>query len=144
MNTVRFHTGPTGYRPAPHFVPPPRPPMPPVHVRASRTGLTTLVVLASLFLISAGVFVTLFLLAGSDHDAAVARLNDRQNELTGLDDRVVSAEAERQRADRRNSGLKGDNADMSGCVDAMRHYLWDGIADSQRTAAARDVLTKCR
>ena len=146
MHTARYETALNGYRPAPVF-PPPRPPvpLPPLVPRpARRTGLVTVVVLASLFLVSAAVFVTLFLIAGNDHREAVTRLDERRSELTDVNDRVRSAESERQRADQRNNGLKSDNAELSGCVTAMRHYLWDGLAAAQRTAAARDVLAQCR
>jgi uncharacterized protein (DUF3084 family) len=106
--------------------------------------MATLVVLVSLFVVSAGVFVTLFLTASADHESAVARLDQQRSELAHVNDQVVSAEAERKRADERNKGLKSDNTDLSGCVDAMRHYLWDGLADSARTAAVRVVLAKCQ
>jgi hypothetical protein len=120
------------------------PPPAPVTVTSARTGVATLVALASLFLVSAGVFVTLFLIAAGDHDSAVARLDERQSELTSVNDKVVSAEAERKRAEDRNKGLKSDNADMTPCVEAMRHYLWDGLSDSARTVAVREVFTKCQ
>ncbi|CAM4235174.1 hypothetical protein KIPE111705_45810 [Kibdelosporangium persicum] len=137
MHTMRYETELNGYRP---FVPPPLPPGP---VSGVRDGVTTLIVLASLFLVSAGIFVTLFLIARGDHANAVARLEERRSELAEVDERVASAEAGRRRADERNTVLKSDNAAMSGCVKAMRHYLWDGLADSRRAAAARDLLTKC-
>ncbi|MBP2330586.1 hypothetical protein JOF56_010971 [Kibdelosporangium banguiense] len=88
--------------------------------------------------------MTLFLVAGNDHESAVARFDERQNELTSVNDQVATAEAERQRAEERNKALKSDNADMTGCVEAMRHYLWDGLADAARTAAVREVFTKCQ
>ncbi|ONI82940.1 hypothetical protein ALI144C_17960 [Actinosynnema sp. ALI-1.44] len=130
------------YGPAPAFQPPLVPP--PAPVRNSRTAVTTLIVLASLLLVSTGVFVTLFLMASNDHIDTVARLDNRQQELTEMDGRLASAEAARKQADERNTRLKASNATMSSCVKAMQHYLWDGLADEQRTAAARDLLTKCR
>jgi hypothetical protein len=141
MHTMRYETELTGYRPfAP---PPPIPPVPPAPAPGSRDGVTTLIVLASLFLVSTGIFVTLFLIASSDHTDTVARLEERRSELAEVDDRVAAAEAERRRADERNTTLKSDNAAMSSCVKAMQHYLWDGLVDAQRTAAARDLLTEC-
>jgi predicted Zn-dependent peptidase len=143
MHTARYEVPLNGYRPFPQYevpVPPPAPaPVPRV-----RTGMATLVVLASLLLVSAGVFVTLFLTASADHESAVGRLDQQQSELANVKEQVVSAEAERKRADERNKGLKSDNTDLSGCVEAMRHYLWDGLVDSARTAAARVVLAKCQ
>ncbi|RSM80017.1 hypothetical protein DMH04_30950 [Kibdelosporangium aridum] len=141
MHTVRYETGFNGYRPFPPFAPPPPPPAPAPGVR---TGLAALIALVSLFLVSSGVFVTLFLIAGGDHANTVARLEERQSQLAEVDGQLASAEAKRVRADERNTKLKSENAGMSGCVKAMQHYLWDGLADTQRTAAARDLLTKCR
>lgn len=143
MHTARYETGLNGYRPIPQSGVP-VPPAPPAPVPGIRTAMATLVVLTSLFLVSAGVFMTLLLMAGADHRSAVARLDQQQSELANVNDQVVSAEAGRKRADDRNKALKSDNMDLSGCVEAMRHYLWDGLAGSARTAAVRVVLAKCQ
>ncbi|SMD25461.1 hypothetical protein [Kibdelosporangium aridum] len=157
MHTARYETGPSGYHSFPAhgafaaqsqppgygtLTPPPLPPSTPV--RGSRTGMTVLIALAALFLVTTGIFVTLFLIAASDHTKTVTQLDDRQRQLTELDDRVAAAEADRKRAEERNTAVKSANADISGCVKAMQHYLWDGLAEAQRTAAARDLLTKCK
>ncbi|ALG09195.1 hypothetical protein [Kibdelosporangium phytohabitans] len=166
MNTLRYETGLNGYGQVPAFEPQPvpqpnvqppnvqpqyaqqpythQPVMPPAPARRGRATIATLIVLASLLLVSTGVFVTLFLMASNDHIDAVARLDDRQQELTGMDGKVRAAESARMQADERNTRLKSGNATMSTCVKAMQHYLWDGLVDAQRTAAARELLTKCR
>jgi hypothetical protein len=135
--------GPPAFPPRP---PVPLPPVPlrPVPRRNRRSTAVALVAVATVFLVAAGVFAALFVKAGGDHAAATDRLDQRRGELTELDARVAAAADERQRAERQNDALEAENAELTPCVDAMRHYLWDVRTEADRRTALDDVFTLCQ
>jgi hypothetical protein len=131
-------------RPFPPAFPPPGPVLryrPPRRDR--RRTAAVLAALATAFLLSAGVFAALFVAATGDHDAAADRLAQRHSELADLDDRISAKDAERQRTERHNGGLESEDADLTECVGAMRHYLLDGLTGAARVTALDEAYTAC-
>ncbi|MGH3875590.1 MAG: hypothetical protein ACRDSK_00985 [Actinophytocola sp.] len=118
------------------------PPMPPP--RRNGRATATLAALAVAFLAAAGVFAALLVSAGGDHATSTDRLNELRGELTDLDARAVAQDAKRSQAERHNSSLEADNAELTPCVEAMRHYLWDGLTGAERRSALDAVVTLCR
>ncbi|WP_236791303.1 hypothetical protein [Amycolatopsis sp. GM8] len=121
MHTARFASG------YPGFLPSQPPSAPPTPRRGSRTTAAALIIAA-----------------GRDEKDAAARLDDRRSQLSEATAKVASADTERRQAEQRNSGLEAENADLSRCVTAMRHYLWDGLSDTERPAAVHTVLLACQ
>ncbi len=111
--------------------------------RRRRRSVIVLAALASTLFLAAGVLTALLVMAGRDHDAAAGRLDDVRAELTGVRERVASAEAERNGVERRNTALQAEKSELSACVEAMRHYLWDGLTGTARSAALNTMFTEC-
>jgi hypothetical protein len=111
-----------------------------------RNGRATaiLAALVVVLLAAAGVFAALLVSASGDHAASTDRLDRLRGELTDLDARLVAQDAKRSQAERHNSSLEADNAELTPCVEAMRHYLWDGLTGAERESALDDVVTLCR
>jgi septal ring factor EnvC (AmiA/AmiB activator) len=120
------------------------PGLPPVPRRNRRRTTVVLAALAAAFLLTAGVFAALFVATDGDHDAAVARADQRRGELADLDDRVSASDAERQRTEQRNTGLESENADLTECVDAMRNYLAGGLTEAERVTALDEAFAACQ
>lgn len=116
----------------------------PVPRRNRRSTAITLGALAAAFLVSAGVFVALFVGAAGDHTTTADQLTDRRGELADLEDRVSAADSERQRSEGHNNGLESENSDLTPCVEAMQTYLWDPLTPEQVKAALDQVITLCR
>ncbi len=131
----------TGYQPMPTPMPfgPPPPPMP-VPRRARRRTAIVLGVFAALLFLTAGAFAGLYVLSTGDHDAVAERLEDRRGELATVSDRLAASEDERVDAEQRNSDLETTRTDLTACVDAVKHYLWDVAPDSPEDDAAFDTF----
>jgi hypothetical protein len=141
LPTRQFPTGMPAPQPMPAM--PLGPSLPPVPRRNRRRTAVVLAALAAAFLVTAGVFAALFVAAAGDHEDAVARADQRRGELADLADRVSASEAERQRTEQRNTGLESENADLTECVDAIRHYLSDGLTDAQAVTALDAAFVAC-
>jgi hypothetical protein len=102
-------------------------------------------VVACLFAFAAAaVSAVLYVGADGDHDAAVARLDERGGELTDARARTRAAADARADAEARNTGLETEKATLTTCVDAVRHYLWDGLAGTERDTALDAMFTACQ
>lgn len=86
----------------------------------------------------------LYVGADGDHDAAVAVLDQREKELTDVRGRIGTAERARDDAEARNADLEAENSALTACVDAVKHYLWDGLEGAARTAAFDTMVTACQ
>jgi len=106
--------------------------------------MIALTALAVVFLAAAGVFAALFVGASGDHAAAADRLDQRRAELADLDGRVGAANAEKQRAQRRNTGLASENTELTPCVDTMRHYLFDNPTGADLETTVDKLFTLCQ
>ena len=124
--------------PMPAPMPEPEPPR-----RTGGRARVVLAVVAALLLAAGIVFGVLYVSARGDHDAAVARLTEREGTLAEANLRVSSTDSARQAADRRNSALETENAQLTTCVEAVRHYLWDGLVGAEREAAVEQLFTAC-
>lgn len=140
-----------GYPPSPPvglpapYPGPPRGPVPaPGPRRAGRTAAIVLSVAAVLLVIATGVLGYLYVAATGEHDAAGERLADRRTELAAAEDRVTTAEADRDRAEADNSALETENRELGTCVTAVQHYLWDGLTGAARDAALDRLFTECQ
>jgi hypothetical protein len=115
----------------------------PVPPPKRRTGLV--LVVACLFAFAAAaVSAVLYVGADGDHDAAVARLGERGGELTDARARTRAAADARADAEARNTGLETEKATLTTCVDAVRHYLWDGLEGTERDTALDAMFTTCQ
>jgi hypothetical protein len=130
MSTVTGHLAPPAELPAPG----PR--------RAPRTR--TVFVVAVVAFVAAALSATLYVTADADHDAAAAVLAEREAELADVRADVLATDAERALAERRNAGLEEDNTALTGCVDAVRHYLWDGLTGAARDSALDAMFEACQ
>jgi hypothetical protein len=92
----------------------------------------------------AGVFGALYIGADSDHDAAVARLEERKSQLAEVRERLTTAEDAQESAETRNGDLETEKATLTTCVDAVQHYLWDGLEGTARDAALDAMFTACQ
>ena len=127
-------------RPVAYPPPPVSPPPPPPKRRA---GLVLVIACAVAFA-AAAVFAGLYVAADGDHDAAVARLEQRKKELADVRARIGTAEEAQASAEARNRDLEAENATLTTCVDAVRHYLWDGLEGDARTTAFNAVYDACQ
>ncbi|MBB4909636.1 hypothetical protein [Actinophytocola algeriensis] len=93
---------------------------------------------------TAGVFGALYIGADSGHDAAVARLAERKSQLAEVRERLTTAAAAQDSAETRNSDLEAEKATLTTCVDAVQHYLWDGLEGTARDAAVDAMFTACQ
>ncbi len=108
-----------------------------------RAGILLLIACAVAFA-AAAVFAGLYVAADSDHDAAVARLDDTKKELADVRARIGSSEEEQASAEARSDDLEAENATLTTCVDAVRHYLWDGLEGDARTPAFNAMYDACQ
>lgn len=115
----------------------------PEPVRTPRTR-AVLVVAAVVMVVAAALSATLYVTADADHDAAVALLDERRAEFADLRGDVVTADAERALAEQRNARLDAENTALTACVDAVRHYLWDGLTGTARETALSAMFEACQ
>lgn len=92
----------------------------------------------------AGVFGALYIGADSDHDAAVARLEERKSQLADVRERLTTAEDAQESAETRNDDLEAEKATLTTCVEAVQRYLWDGLEGTARDAALDAMFTSCQ
>ena len=126
--------------PQPMAYPPPPPRAAPPKRRA---GLVLLIACAVAFA-AAAVFAGLYVAADADHDAGVARLADKEKELADVRARIGAAEETQASAEARNGDLEAENATLTTCVEAVRHYLWDGLEGDARTPAFNAMYSACQ
>ena len=129
---------PVAYPPPP--VAPAAPPPPPSKRRAGLVLVTACVVAFA----AAAVFAGLYVAADGDHDTAVAELEQRNKELTDVRARIGDAEEATSSAEAHNGDLEAENATLTTCVDAVRHYLWDGLEGDARTPAFNAMYDACQ
>ncbi|GAB1516048.1 hypothetical protein [Actinophytocola sp. KF-1] len=115
------------------------PPPPP----RRRAGLVLLIACAVAFA-AAAVFAGLYVAADGDHDAAIARLDDRKGALADVRARIGDAEEAQAAAEAHNDDLAAENAKLTTCVEAVRHYLWDGLEGAARTSAFDAMYDACQ
>lgn len=128
--------------PPPQMPPPPMPPppMPPPKRRAR----TVLAIACGLAFAAAAVFGWLYVSADGEHDTAIARLDQRQGELAVVRSQLGDAEKTKSSAQERNDGLESENATLTTCVEAVQHYLWDGLEGAPRTTAFNAMYDACQ
>lgn len=148
-------------RPTPPWAParpeplPPFPPSPAAAAPLPEPGRSTpagprrrtavvLAALAAVLLVGAGVSAGLYVAATGDRAAAEERLARRGAELVEVRDRVAAGDDERERAEQANTAVENENSDLSACVDAVRHYLWDEPAGAALTTALDTLFAECR
>lgn len=119
--------------------PPPQPPQPP-----KQRARVVLLVACVLALAAAGVFGALYVAADSDRDAAVARLDERKSQLAEVRERLTAAKAEEESGESRNGDLEAEKTTLKTCVDAVQHYLWDGLEGTARETALDAMFTACQ
>ncbi|MCT2583450.1 hypothetical protein [Actinophytocola gossypii] len=115
---------------------------PPAPMGPRRSGVV-LTVVAVVLVLTAGTFAGLYLATSGEHDDLADRLDDRRTELADRTDRATTTERERDRAEDRNSDLRVTRDALATCVDAVQHYLWDGLTGSARDAAISAMFTAC-
>lgn len=93
---------------------------------------------------AAGLSGALYIGADSDHDAAVALVAERKSQLAEVRERLTTAEDARESAETRKSDLEAEKAGLTTCVEAVRHYLWDGLAGTARDTALDAMFTACQ
>jgi len=120
-------------------VAPMAPPPPP-----KRRAKVVLSIACGLAFAAAAVFGWLYVSADGDHDAAVARLDQRQGELAEVRSQLGDAEKTKSTAQERNDGLESENATLTTCVEAVQHYLWDGLEGPARTTAFNAMYDACQ
>jgi hypothetical protein len=103
-----------------------------------------LIVTAVVLFVAAALSGTLYVLADRDHDAAVAELADHRADLTEAREQVDSTEDRVTAEEQENSALSDENTELQSCVDAVQHYLWDGLVDPERSAALNRMFTLCQ
>ena len=160
---------PTEFQPQPPFQPP-RPPYLPVQSRQSpishpipqqqyppqypqqqfppppkkqRARIVLLVACVVTFAI-AGVSGALYVGADSDRDAAIGRLEERKSQLAEARERLTTAEDAQESAQTRVGDLEAEKTTLTTCVDAVQHYLWDGLEGTAREAALDAMFTACQ
>lgn len=94
--------------------------------------------------LTAGTFAGLYVSAGGDRDATAARLDDRRTALSHVTDQVAATDEALDEAKRRGDRLESTRAELAECVDAVRHYLWDGLAGAGRRSALSRMFTLCQ
>jgi hypothetical protein len=129
--------------PAPMSMPAPdHLPVPPPRPSGARATVVLGVLVAVLFL-AAIASVVLYLSARGEHETAVSRLAERKGALAATSQQVASTGAVLRAADQRNGALETANADLKTCVDAVQHYLWDGLTGDARIAAVDQLFIAC-
>jgi ferric-dicitrate binding protein FerR (iron transport regulator) len=126
-------------RPMAYPLPPVIPPPPPKR----RAGLVLVIACAVAFA-AAAVFAGLYVAADGDHDAAVVRLEQRKKELADVRARIGTAEEAQSSAESHNGDLEAENATLTTCVEAVQHYLWDGLEGDARTPAFNAMYDACQ
>jgi hypothetical protein len=105
---------------------------------------TVLLIACAVAFVTAGVFGFLYVGADSDRDAAVVRLDERKARLAEVRDRLATTEDAREGAQTRVSDLEAEKTSLTTCVDAVQHYLWDGLEGTARDAALDAMVTACQ
>lgn len=126
-------------RPMVMYPPPQLPPPPP-----KRRARTVLAIACGLAFVAAAVFGWLYVSADGDHDTAVARLDQRREELANVRSQLGDAEKAKSSAQEHNDGLASENATLTTCVEAVQHYLWDGLEGAPRTTAFNAMYDACQ
>lgn len=124
------------------YPPPQRPRMPPPPPK--RRARTVLAVACGLAFAAAAVFGWLYVSADGDHDTAIAQLDQRQGELADVRSQLGDAEKKKSSAQEHNDGLESENATLTTCVEAVQHYLWDGLEGAPRTTAFNAMYDACQ
>lgn len=124
---------------APPIPPPMTPPPPP-----KRRPQLVLVIACAVAFATAAVSAVLYVGADGDHDAAVARLDERTDELADVRVRAGDAKGAQDDAEARNADLETEKATLTACVAAVRHYLWDGLEGTERDTALDAMFTSCQ
>lgn len=144
--------------PAPYRPPPQTPPYLPVQSRQSpisypipqqfpppkRRARVVLLVACVVAFAAAAVFASLYIGADGDHDAAIVQLDERKTRLVDVREGLTAAEAEQADAEERNDDLRTELTTLKTCVDAVQHYLWDGLEGAARTTALDAMFTACQ
>lgn len=107
-------------------------------------GNIGLVVAAVVLFVMAAVSCTLYVMADRDHDTAVATLAENEKDLANAKKQVDGSTEERSAAEEENARLSDENTSLSACVDAVQHYLWDGLVDPERSAALTRMFDLCQ
>ena len=123
------------YAPPPPMAPPPPP---------KRRARVVLAIACGLAFAAAAVVGWLYVSADGDHDTAIARLDQRKGELAAVRSQLGDAEKAKSSAQERNSGLESENATLTTCVEAVQHYLWDGLEGDARTTAFNAMYDACQ
>lgn len=124
------------------YAPPPPPmPQPPPQKRIARVVLS---IACGLAFAAAAVFGWLYVSADGDHDTAIARLDQRKGELADVRSQLGDAEKAKSSAQEHNDGLESENATLTTCVEAVQHYLWDGLEGAPRTTAFNAMYDACQ
>lgn len=118
------------------------PPSPPRQQK--QRARVVLLVACVLALAASGVFGALYIAADSDRDAAVARLEERKSQLAEVRERLGAAEDAQAGAESRNGDLEAEKITLTTCVDAVQHYLWDGLEGTARETALDAMFTACQ
>jgi hypothetical protein len=126
-----------------HYHTPFAPPPVALPVRRQRNS-GQLIVLAAVLLVAAALLATAYVLADRDHDAAAALLDTRAAELADVRGQIATTDTQRAAATQRVADLTDANAELSTCVAAVRHYLWDGLAGDDRDAALDTMFEVCQ
>lgn len=139
------HYLPTQSRQSPisHPIPQQFPPPPPVRPPKQRARIVLLVACVVAFA-AAAVFASLYIRADGDHDAAVARLDERTTRLADVREQLAAAEGGKTDAEERNADLTEEHTTLKACVDAVQHYLWDGLEGAAEDAALDAMFTSCQ
>lgn len=124
--------------PRPMLYAPPPPPPP------KRTARVVLSIACGLAFAAAAVFGWLYVSADGEHDAAIARLDQRNGELADVRSQLGDAEKAKSSAQEHNDGLAAENATLTTCVSAVQHYLWDGLEGAARTTAFNAMYDACQ
>jgi hypothetical protein len=119
-------------------------PPPPPFVRPKRRARLVLLIACAVAFAAAATFAGLYVAAAADRDTALARLADVRGDLTDVRGQVAAAAEEQASAEDRNDDLEAENTALNACVEAVHHYLWDGLEGAARTAAFSTMYDACQ
>lgn len=143
MTMSDYHATPYQQQTPPYFPMRRQPIMPPQEPPKQRARIILLAACV-LALAAASVFGALYVAADSDRDAAVARLDERKSQLAEVRERLTTAKAEEESGESRNGDLEAEKTSLKTCVDAVQHYLWDGLEGTARETALDAMFTACQ
>jgi hypothetical protein len=111
---------------------------------AKRRKNVALIVTAVVFFVAAALSGTLYVLADRDHDAAVAELAEHRDDLAAAREQADDTAAEVSAVEEDNATLTDENAELGPCVEAVQHYLWDGLVGEERNTALSKMFDLCQ